>query len=142
MTTPPVARTDLPVTDRSTEEFWAAATGGRLLVKRCRTCGRAYFYPRPFCPRCWSEDVAWEEASGRGTVYTWSIVRRNDLPPFSERVPYVTAIVELDEGPRIMTNIVDTAPADVRIGMAVEVTFQPLGEDLRYPVFRAVRPSP
>jgi uncharacterized OB-fold protein len=86
--------------------------------------------------------VAWEEASGRGTVYTWSVVRRNELPPFSERVPYVTAIVDLDEGPRIMTNIVDTAPADVRIGMAVEVTFQPLGEDLRYPVFRAVRPSP
>jgi uncharacterized OB-fold protein len=139
VTTTPGARTDLPVTDLSTEEFWSAARSGRLLIKRCRACGRAHFYPRPFCPHCWSEDVVWEEASGRATVYTWSIVHRNDLFPFSERVPYVAAVVDLDEGPRLMTNIVDTEPSDVRIGMAVEVTFRPLADGLRYPVFRAVR---
>jgi uncharacterized OB-fold protein len=138
----PGTRNDLPVTDDRSEEFWTGAADGRLLIKRCGACGRAHFYPRPFCPFCWSEDVAWEEASGRGTVYTWSIVRRNDLPPFSERVPYVTAIVELDEGPRLMTNIVDTDHADVRIGMAVEVTFRPLGEGLTYPLFRAAGARP
>ncbi len=129
----------MPVIDDTTEPFWAGAAEGRFLIKRCRSCGRAFFYPRPFCPHCWSQDVDWQDASGRGTVYTWSVVRRNDLPPFSERVPYVTAIVELEEGPRVMTNIVDTDLADVRIGMEVEAVFRPLGESLTYPVFRAVR---
>ena len=86
------ARFDLPTPDISTEPYWAAARDGRLLIQRCGTCGCAYFYPRSFCPECWSEDVAWEQASGLGTLYTFSIVRRNDLPPFPDRVPYVAAL--------------------------------------------------
>ncbi|MFJ4722809.1 Zn-ribbon domain-containing OB-fold protein [Streptomyces luteogriseus] len=99
-------RFDLPEPDPFTRTYWDAAAQGRLLIRRCDACGRAHHYPREFCPHCWSEDVTWETASGRATLYTWSVVHRNDLPPFAERVPYVAAVVELAEGPRMMTEIV------------------------------------
>lgn len=99
-------RFDLPEPDAFTRTYWDAAAEGRLLIRRCGDCGRAHHYPREFCPHCWSEDVTWEPASGRATLYTWSVVHRNDLPPFPDRVPYVAAVVELAEGPRMMTEIV------------------------------------
>ncbi|MER3452581.1 MAG: hypothetical protein C4321_02485 [Chloroflexota bacterium] len=129
-------RFDLPTPDPFTQRWWDAARERRLLVMRCGACGRAHFYPRPFCPFCWSEDVHWEETSGRGTVYTYSVVYQNDLPPFSSRVPYVAAIVELAEGPRMMTNIVDCDPAALRVGMPVEVTFRDETDEVTLPVFR------
>ena len=125
----------LPSPDAETQPYWDAAKEGRLLIKRCRTCTRPHAYPRPFCPHCWSEDVEWEEASGAATLYTYSIVRRNDLPPFNERVPYVAAVVDLAEGPRMLTNLVDCDLDDVRIGMPLEVTFRDDG-DFALPVFR------
>ena len=73
-------RFDLPAPDDETEPFWAAARDRRLLIKRCADCGAAHFYPRPFCPRCWSANVSWEEASGDAVLYTWSVVHQNDLP--------------------------------------------------------------
>ena len=76
------------------------AAEGRLLLMRCSTCGRAHYYPRPFLPRCGADTVSWEQASGDATLYTWSVVYQNDLPPFNERVPYVAAVVDLAEGPR------------------------------------------
>ena len=80
--------------------------------------------------------MAWEEARGTGTVYTFSVVHRNDLPPFNERVPYVAAIVELDEGPRLMTNVVDCEFEDVTVGMPVEVAFRTIDDTVTIPVFR------
>jgi uncharacterized protein len=129
-------RFDLPTPDDHTRAFWDAARGGTLLIKRCAACGRAHYYPRTFCPYCWSADVSWEEASGRGVLYTYSVVHQNDLPPFNERVPYVAAIVDLEEGPRVMTNIVECGPDDVAVGMAVEVTFRLLNDEFSVPVFR------
>jgi uncharacterized protein len=129
-------RFDLPTPDDETRPFWDAAREGRLLIKRCASCGRAHHYPRPFCPYCWSRDVDWEVAAGIGTVYTFSVVHKNDLPPFNERVPYVAAIVELDEGPRMMTNVVDCDIDDVAVGMPVEVTFLTIDENVAIPVFR------
>ncbi|WP_416964215.1 Zn-ribbon domain-containing OB-fold protein [Streptomyces sp. Agncl-13] len=117
-------RFDLPEADAFTRAYWEAAAQGRLLVRRCADCGRAHHYPREFCPRCWSENVTWEPASGRATLYTWSVVHRNDLPPFGERVPYVAAVVDLAEGPRMMTEIVECEAAGLRAGMAVEVRFR------------------
>ena len=131
-------RFDLPTPDAETQPFWDAAREHRLLIKRCRACRRAHFYPRPFCPTCWSDDVEWEEASGRATLYTFSIVRHNDLPPFPDWVPYVAAVVDLEEGPRMMTNVVDCDLDDVVIGMPLEVTFREQAEDLTTPVFRPV----
>jgi uncharacterized OB-fold protein len=132
-------RFDLPEPDAFTRTYWDAAAEGRLLIRRCGACGRAHHYPREFCPHCWSEDVTWETASGRATLYTWSVVHRNDLPPFSDRVPYVAAVVELAEGPRMMTEIVGEggdrvgADPDLSGGTELEVAFR---EGI--PVFRTV----
>lgn len=128
-------RFDLPAPEAETWPFWHAARERRLLVKRCSTCGAAHFYPRPFCPTCWGEDVEWEEASGAATLYTYSTVHVNDLPPFPERVPYVAAIVELLEGPRMMTNVVDCAPEALAVGMALQVTYRDLDDEFTIPVF-------
>ena len=127
--------TAVPDVDAFTRAYWDAADRGRLLIRRCGACGKAHHYPREFCPFCWSEDVSWEQASGGATLYTWSVVHRNDLPPFGERVPYVAAVVDLTEGPRMMTEVVDCAEADLRIGMPLRVTFRTGDEGPAVPVF-------
>ena len=80
----------------------------------------------------------WEEASGRATIYTYSTIYVNDLPPFGERLPYVAAAVDLEEGPRFMTNLIDCDPASLRIGMAVQVTYQEITPEITAPMFRPV----
>jgi uncharacterized OB-fold protein len=130
-------RFDLPTPDFETQPFWDGCREEKFLIRHCNACGRDHFYPRPFCPTCWSDDVAWKEASGRGTLYTYSIVHVNDLPPFAERVPYVAAVVELDEGPRVMTNIEGLAFEDLRVDMPVVVDFKAISDDITIPVFRA-----
>ncbi|MGW0755207.1 Zn-ribbon domain-containing OB-fold protein [Streptomyces sp. NPDC002814] len=122
---------DVPEIDAFTRTYWDAAAEGRLLIRRCGACGRAHHYPREFCPHCWSEDVTWEPATGRATLYTWSVVHRNDLPPFGERTPYVAAVVDLAEGPRMMTEVV--GGGELRVGMELEVGFRE-----GVPVFRAL----
>jgi len=117
-------RFDLPEADAFTRTYWDAAAGGRLLVRRCGACGRAHHYPREFCPHCWSEDVEWERASGRALLYTWSVVHRNDLPPFGERTPYVAAVVDLAEGPRMMTEVVGWGEGELRAGLELGVEFR------------------
>ncbi|HEU5301541.1 MAG TPA: Zn-ribbon domain-containing OB-fold protein [Acidimicrobiia bacterium] len=128
-------RFDLPAPDPETQPFWDAATEGRLVVKRCADCGEAHFYPRPFCPHCWSTQVEWEDVSGRATLYTWSVVRSNDLPPFPERVPYVAAVVDLEEGPRMMTNVVDCDFDALQVGMHLAADFRDVGDGVTLPVF-------
>ncbi|MFF4532804.1 Zn-ribbon domain-containing OB-fold protein [Streptomyces sp. NPDC001407] len=132
-------RHDVPEVDVFTKPYWDAAARGRLLIRRCRApgCGRAHHHPREICPRCWSEDVVWEEAAGRATLHTWSVVHVNDLPPFGERLPYVAAVVDLAEGPRMATEIVDCPEGRLRIGMDLRVTFRAVpGTPLKLPVFR------
>jgi uncharacterized protein len=129
-------RFDLPTIDEGTQAWWTATQEGKLLIKRCADCGKAHFYPRPFCPHCWSENVDWEQASGRATLYTWSVVYSNDLPPFPEKVPYAAAIVDLDEGPRMMTRVVGCEFDDLRVGMPLEVTFEQETDQVTLPVFR------
>ncbi|MGK5732085.1 Zn-ribbon domain-containing OB-fold protein [Streptomyces sp. URMC 124] len=143
---PPAPRFEIPEVDAFTVPYWEAAARGRLLIRRCRAagCGLAHHYPRQFCPRCWSEDVVWEAASGRAALYTWSVVHVNDLPPFGGRVPYTAAVVDLAEGPRMMTEVVGCHEGELRIGMALTVRFRevegarPPGEPhLSIPVFGA-----
>jgi uncharacterized protein len=130
------ARYDLPTPDDASQPWWDATAEGRLLIVRCRTCGEAHYYPRPFCPRCGADDVSWEEASGDATLYTWSVIHQNDLPPFGQKVPYVAAIVDLEEGPRMMTNVVGCDFDDLRVGMKLHVEFEDIGEGFNIPVFR------
>jgi uncharacterized protein len=136
---PKVATWHLPVADLETAPYWEGTKNGKLLIKECHACGRAFFYPRSHCPRCWSTDTAWREANGSGTVYTFTIVFQNDLPPFRDRLPYVVAVVELDEGVRMTSNIEGIAPEEVRCGLPVRVAFreEARGEDtVAIPVFR------
>lgn len=129
------ARHDLPTIEPESRPYWEAAAEGRLLLRACNGCGTVHHYPRPFCPKCWGEDVRWVEASGRATLYTWSTVHVNDMYPFKERLPYVAAVVDLQEGPRMMTNVVDADPDQLRVGMSLRVLFRQVTEDITAPVF-------
>lgn len=129
-------RFDLPTIDDETRPFWAAAKEGRLLLRSCRACGEVHHYPRSFCPTCWSDDVEWIEASGRATLYTHSTVYMNDLPPFGERVPYVAAVVDLAEGPRMMTEVIDCPTDELAVGMPLALTFRDLTDEISIAVFR------
>jgi uncharacterized OB-fold protein len=130
----------LPVPDAESAPYWEAAAEGRLVFRRCDACGHAFLYPRSACPRCWSTDVEWVEASGRGTVYSFTVIHRNDLAPFRDRLPYVVAVVELEQGPRLTTNVEGVDPAEVRCGMPVRVAFREEshdhGDPMTVPVFR------
>ena len=113
-----------PGPDHVTAPFWDGTARGQLLVQRCTRCGGTQHYPRALCRDC-AGAVEWIECSGRGTVHTFSIVRQNRTPPFDALVPYVVAMIDLDEGARMMGNVTYCDPDDVRIGMAVEVWFEP-----------------
>ena len=137
---PKIATWHLPVADLETKPYWEATAQGKLLIKSCNACGHVFFYPRNHCPSCWSTDTEWKESSGRGTVYTFTVVYQNDLPPFRDRVPYVVAIVELEEGVRMTSNIEGITPEEVRCGMPVVVGFRDEqrtpDESVAIPVFR------
>ena len=129
----------LPLIDSESEPFWRAAREGRFLIMHCRACGRSYFYPRRYCPRCWSDETEWCEASGRGTVYTYSIVRQNPAPPFSDWCPYAVVLVDLEEGVRVMANWDRAVELErLAVGLPVEVTFEAITEEISLPRFRPV----
>ena len=132
--TSPVKAAPVPTPD--TERFWEGTRHGELWIQRCATCATAYFYPRSGCPHCSSTDVAWERASGRGSLHTYVISHRA-APGYGADVPYAIAVVELEEGPRMMSNIVGVVnnPDSLVLDMALEVDFEPRGEQM-VPVFR------
>jgi len=119
--------------------FFTAAAEGRLAIQRCPECGQAVFFPRTVCPRCRRGSPEWIDAAGTGMLYSFSVVARSAIPGYSDEVPYVVALVELDEGVRLMANIVNVAPDEVRIGMPVRVTFErrthEAGEEIAVPQF-------
>lgn len=122
-----------PAQNPETAGFWKATTEGRLLFTRCDSCSEPTWYPREFCPHCGTLDVTWEEAAGTGTVYSFTIVRRGALGPYAGGSPYVLAYVELDEGVRMMTNIVEIDEAELRIGLPVRAVFHDTGDGAALP---------
>ncbi len=119
----------LPHPSPLTQPFWDGARHhGAPDPTVSRVCGAHLFYPRRLCTACGSTDLAWVEASGRGTVFTYTVARRPTHPAFADLVPYVIAVVELDEGPKLTTNIVGIDPDDVRIGMRVVATYEDLDD--------------
>jgi len=126
----------LPRIDEESRGWWEALGRQELSVQRCRDCGTVRLPPRAVCPACLSSQVAWERASGRATVYSFTVTHQNQAPGFRDELPYVLAIVELDEGPRIMTNLVECAPDAVQIGMPVEVVFDDVTPEVTLPKFR------
>lgn len=125
----------IPQPTPETAHYWEGARHGELRIQRCADCAHAYFPPRPFCPACSSREVAVEAASGRATLHSY-VIHHREVPGFEP--PYAIAVVELEEGPRMMTNIVecDQTPEALQLDMALEVAFLPLTDEIHLPVFR------
>lgn len=131
----PAETRPVPNPDPVTAPFWAGCASHRLLFQECGSCGARWLPPSVVCPRCWSEAVGWVAAEGAGTVMTFAVYRRVYHPAFRSLVPYVVAVVELAEGPRLVSNVVGISPERVCVGMPVRVEFERVG-DIRLPVFR------
>lgn len=129
-----------PTTDSDTERWWAAVQNRELMVNACGSCGRASLYIRPFCPHCWSEDIALRPASGRARLYTWSVVHQNGAP-FDARVPYILAMVDLEEGPRLMTVIEQCSVEQLRADLPLVVDFRTDDDGFIVPVFQPIQPE-
>ncbi len=129
-------RKPLPMPSPETERYWQGCKKHELWIPYCKSCDSFFFYPRPFCPKCFGWDVEWRRASGRGTLYTYAIQYRPQAPGFEP--PYVTAIVQLEEGPRMMTNLVDVEPDPDQItcDMPLEVTFQDINDEITLPYWK------
>jgi uncharacterized OB-fold protein len=119
-----------------TAPFWSGAAEGRLLLNRCADCGLTYYYPRSHCPDCLSDEVAWVEASGAGEIYSYTVTSVVERWP-DEYLPLVSAYVELEEGPRVLTAVVNCDADEIAVGTPVEVTFVPTAaDDVAIPVFQ------
>ncbi|MEB2346596.1 MAG: OB-fold domain-containing protein [Deltaproteobacteria bacterium] len=116
----------LPRPDPLTRPFWEACRRRELVVSRCEACGHAFLPPGPCCPRCWSRRLAWRRASGRGRVWSFAVYRRTYDPALP--APYVVALVELEEGARLVSNLVGCAPEAARVDLPVRVRFDEVGE--------------
>ena len=128
-----------PVSNGDSKAYWAAARDRQLVIRKCNACGQMHFLPRHLCPACWSDDLAWVPAKGSGRVHSFTIIRRASAPAFADKVPYVVALIELDEGPRMMANILGADALDVAIDDPVQVTFEDRGEGDLIPQFERVR---
>ncbi len=127
----------LPLPTQDTREYWEGCRRHELLIQRCRKCGTFRFYPRPMCPDCNSLESEWIKAGGKGRVYSWTVAVRQFHPAFE--VPYVIAIVELEEGVRMTTNVVNCPLEELSVGMPVEVVFEDVTEEVSLPKFRPIR---
>ena len=134
----PVTRPLAPFANADTQPFWDGCAQGVLLLQRCGACQAYRHPPSPICPLCLSDRHEWVEASGRGTVYTFVVVRETRARGWDKLVPYVVAVVALEEGPRMLTNVVNVAPEDVKIDMPVAVTFAEVDGPTKLPVFQPV----
>ena len=126
----------VPVPTPETQPFWDGCAAGELCIQRCTDCGKPYFYPRPVCPACGSRNVEWFTASGRATLYSY-VINHRAAPGFAGDVPYAIAVVQLEEGPRMMSNIVGlpATPEALVLDMPLQVTFETRG-DVSLPQFQ------
>ena len=124
-----------PEPDGETTPFWDGIEAGKLRIQRCLECRRHVFYPRSICPNCMGS-LEWVDAAGTGTVHSFTVVHRAPAEEYRSEVPYTVALIDLDEGVRMMSRLVDCDPSQVRIGAAVEVQFRELGGGPRLHVFK------
>lgn len=130
----------LPGPDQLTAPYWEAASEHRLVMQHCEDCGYAGFPPLPRCPGCHGE-LAWRQVSGKGTVHSFTIVHHSVHPVSANALPYALLVAELDEGPRMLTNLRDAPPEVLRVGLPVEVTFEDLAPGIGLPQFRPADPT-
>ena len=128
----------MPRPTNEDREYWEGAHRGELRVQHCTTCGRHQHYARMLCSHCGKQTLEWVTASGNGTVYSFTVIRQNGVPPFNERIPFVVATVDLDEdGARLIAAMPDLDPADARVGLRVRAAFRPAGDEFGFVDFTA-----
>lgn len=115
--------------------YWNAAREKRLVIRKCKACGEMHFMPRHLCPSCWSDQLEWVDARGTGTVHSFTVIRRAPAAAFAPKAPYVVALIDLDEGPRMVTNILGDDALQTKIGDRVKVTFEDRGDGAMLPQF-------
>ena len=130
--------TPLPRPTPLSKPHWDAARDGRLVYQRCADCGARVFIPQPACTSCLGPRLEWAESSGRGTLYSYTIVHRPQRPEF--QVPYAVGIVELEEGWHMLSNLIDCEPSEIRVGMPLEVAFRAMSDTITLPFFRPAPP--
>ena len=130
----------LPLPSVDNRPFYEGTRRGELRLQRCRDCRSWRHYPRPVCPRCQSQHFAWERASGRGRVHTWTIVHGPTLPAFRDELPYNVVDVELDEGVHFQSQLLDCGPGQIEAGMPVEAVFVEASPEITLVKFRPARP--
>ena len=137
---PDQPRVTPPVPQPESDFYWEKCKQHELWLRNCLDCNQPFFYPRDICPTCFSRNTNWIPSSGNGKIHAFTIVQRAPTPAFQDRVPFVAAVVELDEGPRIPTNIinVDADPDVVHVGMPVSVLFEDLDETISLPMFSPI----
>jgi uncharacterized protein len=128
-----------PGVNPETQPFWRATAVGKLVLPQCTQCQNYIWYPRQFCPNCFARDIEWKEACGYGKIYSFTVIRRGAPTAFERVAPYAVGYVELEEGPRIYTNIVECDVDALRIGLAVEVLFHRLDAEVSIPRFRLAK---
>jgi uncharacterized OB-fold protein len=125
----------VPAVTPLTEPYWAGARRGELLIQRCSACGHLWHPPLPRCPECHGASLSWIPVSGRGHVYTYTVVYHATHVAMQDRLPYISALIQLEEGPRVLTNLVHCLEEDVKVDMPVRVVFEPLTEEISLPQF-------
>ena len=129
----------LPVPSKWSQPFWDGTKQHKLLLKKCAKCGNIDHPPYLYCAECWAEEHEWIETSGKGTLYAFTTVLLGAPLEFTDDIPYTIAMVDLAEGPRILTTIVDAKPEELEVGMEVEVVFDNLNEEFALPRFRPLK---
>lgn len=128
----------LPHPTSLSKPFWDALRQHKVLMQYCPQCLKFIFYPRRFCPGCLKEDLDWRQLSGKGCVYSYTIIRRPSVRGFESEAPYIFAVAELDEGPRVITNVIECLPQNIRVGQLVEAVFEDVTPDTTLLKFRPV----
>ncbi len=132
-------RKPLPQIQPWSAAFWEGTKKHELLIQECGDCGAKIFYPRKYCPECWSSNMGWSRAGGRGTVYSHTTTMTGVETKFVEDLPFVLAVIDLDEGVRMTGNIIDCDPDDVTIGMEVEVVFEEVTPEITLPKWKLLK---
>lgn len=126
----------LPAISTLNGPYWDGLKQRELKMPSCNDCGKLWYPPAPFCPECWSRNFTWRQLGGRGTVNSWVVFHQAYFSSYKDDVPYNVAEVELEEGPRLLTNLVGVANADIVIGMSVEIVYDDVTDEVTLAKFR------
>lgn len=129
----------MPAVSSLNRPYWEGLKQHRFVMPNCNDCGKTWYPPTPFCPECWSRSFSWHQLSGRGRVNSWVVFYQAYFSSFKDDIPYNVAEIELEEGPRLLTNLVEVDHADIRIGMPVEISFDDVTDEITLAKFKPLK---